>query len=208
MPRAWQLVKNMHGGKSDNTIARWGAKFAEPLTFVTGLLFIATLLLFCATRNLVNDAADTARRQLRAYIFVEKASVRLEGRTFKSEVDLKNSGQTPGYDAVVTSHLETHDIGDQTPLQEPSVLEAHKGIMGPGIVTNPYSELTVPAQNDTTIPGTEGGTVKIYLIGRAEYRDAFDQTWILDFRFESFKFDRDHWLMEPTKDGNEERKKN
>lgn len=162
----------------------WAKKLAEPMTFVTMVLCLATIGLYCATRELVQDGEETARRQLRSYAAIESASIKLDGRTFKSEVDLKNSGQTPAYDLTVVSHLETIDTGSlftPAPLKEKT---GRSGIVGPGTVTHPYAELSVPEENKTTIIGAQKGSVTIYLVGRARYRDIFQRTWVLNFRFE------------------------
>jgi hypothetical protein len=54
---------------SEQSVTReWLKKLCEPMTVVTLLLFGATVALYSATRNLVQDASDTAKRQLRAYV--------------------------------------------------------------------------------------------------------------------------------------------
>ena len=51
-------------------VQKWLAKFVEPLTVVTLLLFGATTALYWATRNLVHDAAQTAQQEMRAYVYL------------------------------------------------------------------------------------------------------------------------------------------
>lgn len=47
----------------------WWHEFrTDPIAAFTGLLFIATALLWWSTRSLVKDAKDTSKKELRAYI--------------------------------------------------------------------------------------------------------------------------------------------
>lgn len=73
------------------------AKFTGWLVFVTGLLFIATVGLYWATRDLVHDAEKTAERQLRAYLSVTGVIItNLEiGKRPVAQITLNNAGQTP-----------------------------------------------------------------------------------------------------------------
>jgi len=87
------------------------------IAFFTLGLFIATFLLWRATRNLVSDAEDTSKRQLRAYVGVERMELRCAGFSdpnykpaelspgyiFKDviSVTFKNFGLTPAYDVQI-----------------------------------------------------------------------------------------------------------
>src|SRR5258706_6905725 len=66
----------------------------------TVILAFATAFLWGATRQLVKGADDTAKRQLRAYVFVDSVNVAnvVEGSgPPESRVIIKNFGQTPAY---------------------------------------------------------------------------------------------------------------
>jgi hypothetical protein len=66
------------------------------LVVFTCLLFVATLLLWIATRSLVVDARETSRKQLRAYLSLKPSNMVFIGDV-PLEIDLiiKNHGQTP-----------------------------------------------------------------------------------------------------------------
>jgi hypothetical protein len=67
-------AQNPEPKKAVSSYFRWWKnptdRFSFLLVIVTFLISIATFLLYCATRELVRDAAKTAERQLRAYISI------------------------------------------------------------------------------------------------------------------------------------------
>jgi hypothetical protein len=91
----------------------------------TILLAFGTVALFCATRNLVSGAEDTAQRQLRAYVgvgaddlgfdtpgennpnYVPIPANPVAGQVFDDflTIKVKNFGQTPAYDVIVFGHM-------------------------------------------------------------------------------------------------------
>jgi uncharacterized protein len=202
----WNALRQKMSGRDHRQTWEWLKRFREPAIVVTLLLFGATLALYVATRELVVGAEDTAKKQLRAYVFIDKASVVLDGRTFKTKVDLKNYGQTPAYDVLVKARLETRNVGDVFNPEPTTPKEQDRTIMGPGMTTNPRAELVVPSDNTSIIPALQSKEPKavIYLVGQAEYRDTFDRIWILDFRMRSGPYEDGVWLMHPTEDGNNE----
>jgi hypothetical protein len=173
----------------------------------TIILAFATAFLYEATRDLVKGAEDTAQKQLRAYVFVDKSSIVLDGNTLKGVLDLKNAGQTPAYDLVIKSRLETEEAGKPFNPRPFNVVELSRAILGPQMVANPRADLTVPAENTVAIPAFKEGRSVIYFIGQAEYRDAFERTWVLDIRLKSHIFDGARWTLQPTEQGNRETQK-
>jgi hypothetical protein len=66
----------------------------------------------------------------------------------------------------------------------------------------PRAELPVKIED---IPVLQNGGQQIYLGGCVAYRDAFEQTWSIEFRFRSAFFEAPRWFMQPTSEGSEER---
>jgi hypothetical protein len=79
----------------------------------TALLFLATVALWLATRNLVRGAERTSEQQLRAYVYTETTPLRLDQANLGVETLIKNSGQTPAYE--VRSWTETLLVAEPPP---------------------------------------------------------------------------------------------
>src|SRR3954451_17282828 len=75
------------------------------------LTFVATSVAACYTRNQWITAADAEKRQLRAYIFLDIATMSDFGVSQKPMVKmtLKNFGQTPGYETVIDLGISPRD---------------------------------------------------------------------------------------------------
>lgn len=162
-----------------------------------------------ATKKAVELSDRNSEHQLRAYVFLVGGSVILDGNKLSAVIDLKNTGQTPAYDFIVRTRLQTTEPGkpiEITPLDKTA--ETFPAIVAPGGVVNPRSDLVIPPENTAAIPAFKEGRSIIYYIGEAEYRDAFGKIWILDFRLRSFGFDGRQWVMQPAETGNIERQKN
>lgn len=80
----------------------WWHEFrTDPIATFTGFLFLATVLLWWATRNLVKGAERTSERQLRAYLHVKQAQASRDSEgVLWAKVHIQNYGQTPAYDVV------------------------------------------------------------------------------------------------------------
>jgi len=78
-------------------------------------------------------ASDIARRQLRAYVFLERAEVVSNGLTLGATLIFRNSGQTPAYDVKVYSQMAVTPKDDppQTLTTDAAVPFGHVNI-GPG----------------------------------------------------------------------------
>ena len=76
----------------------WTRLRTDPVATFTGLLFVATLLLFWATRNLVNGAEESSKRQLRAYLGIKSQTIRRVGHNeYQAVITIENTGQTPAH---------------------------------------------------------------------------------------------------------------
>ena len=210
--------------KHNRKIRRWTRAAtigALVYTLITATILITTIRSIQETQRATHiasraaDAAtaqakiseDTEKRQLRAYVFVDKASVTLDGLTLRGVVDLKNAGQTPAYDLVVKSLLQTDEAGKPFIPKPFDKVELDRTILGPGGSVYPRSELTIPPDNTVAIPALKKGQAVIYMVGQARYRDAFDRDWILDFRLRSYSFESGSWILHSTEEGNKESQK-
>jgi hypothetical protein len=160
-----------------------------------------------AAEDQVIISQDIAKRQLRAYVFVDKARITLDGNILRGSVDVRNAGQTPAYDLTTKSGIQTQEVQkpfDALPFEN---VELSRTILGPNGIIRPHAELIVPPDNTVAIPAFREGRGIIYYSGQVEYRDAFDRVWVLDFRLRSSSFDGKIWTLQPTEDGNKETQK-
>lgn len=69
------------------------------------LLAFFTLGLWMATAQLVRGSERTAKRQLRAYVGVERAPVEPQVGAIKIALEIKNTGQTPAYQVITWANM-------------------------------------------------------------------------------------------------------
>jgi hypothetical protein len=156
-------------------VAEWDHSPEILLAVFTLGLFIATYLLYRATKKLVMGAEDTAKRQLRAYISItggELVEVIDGAQHFGFQVHFKNAGQTPAYDVVSGARCTLTDLPRTTPLPDVPLTEKSRSTFGPGIDSSlfPTFKLLKPEQK-TSIDARKAA---INIHGRIEYRDAFN----------------------------------
>lgn len=163
-----------------------------------GFAFLSALI----SAWLVATISDNGKRQLRAYVIIEKQEVTHEHGALRGVVALKNFGQTPAYALTMRTMMLTTPAGRLFVAEPWKPLELSRGIVGPGMTMFPRVESSVRTED---IPALQNGGQQIYVAGCVEYRDAFEQTWNLEFRFRSAFFEAPRWFMQPTSEGNEER---
>jgi hypothetical protein len=141
------------------------------LVAFTFLLFLATVALFWATRDLVKDTKQNAERQQRAYVFIRGAEVRLVNGDSGviAIIALKNFGQTPGYQFKTWTNIRIDDpdqpiFGVRNPIAQNSIIAPSADLNAP----SPAAPIT-PAERAAIIAGTK----KIYVWGEAAFVDAF-----------------------------------
>jgi len=157
-------------------------KITDTLVVVfTFLLFLATLALYWATRDLVRDAKNNAQRQLRAYVFVQniesfwtadKATKTITKWTFFPV--WKNSGQTPTRSMVSTINVWVGQNARPMPdnFDFPDYGKPRRSMIGPGATMHgDRLELTVDQ-----LQKIRAGTAHAYMWAWAEYNDVFEKT--------------------------------
>ena len=191
----------------------WVAIFTGLLVFVTAYLVHYTKKLWRSTHDLVKDAKDTAKWDLRAYVSPADGTLRLiPGTTvLRAEVALRNSGRTPAHNVryAITGDLRSPtDVGrfedqDLSTRKQPIAPNAH------WTVGHEFLHLTSEDIQDVV-----DSKKWVYVWGRAEYVDIFKRTQTLKFRYRNIvrqtAFDpetRQHvitgWAFYPEDDGNE-----
>jgi hypothetical protein len=154
------------------------AVFTIVLAFATGFLYVAT-------RDLVRGADKTAREQLRAYIqaspgnvFNLKSGARLEARIL-----VNNSGQTPGNEVTRWAGMKI-----SKPLASDELVKLGRGEREEGsLVAMPQAPHVMirglDAPDATLSDQIIRGDQRIYVFGRIEYKDIFEQPRASDFCF-------------------------
>jgi hypothetical protein len=189
------------------TISDHNLKITDTLLVgFTFLLFLATIGLFWATRDLVKGADKNAEKQLRAYVAIWGGAI--EPQRFADDgvlalavrVELKNSGQTPGYGFRTWLDLKV-DVPSAIPFKFLDNLNDRAfSIIGPG--TNANIDQAV-ATTPEEIAELNAGTKKLFIWGKVEYKDIFDRKRFFVFRCVSGRFypQANRWDFGPHKSG-------
>jgi hypothetical protein len=123
---------------------------------------------------------ETAKRQLRAYIFIHQGEIKLinNDTAIMANILLKNCGATPGYDFKSWTNVR---IGaPDEPIFGERKSYAQISIIGP------LSDISAPSQFIPITPdersSINNGAKKIFVWGEAVYRDAFGTSWTFLFK--------------------------
>lgn len=147
------------------------------LVFFTGLMFVATLCLWLATRRLVIGAEKTASQQLRAYVFMkleDGAKMFYDDKgCLTAPLIIKNFGKTPAYEFISWLYIGLYKFPLDTTLEQPSyVPTASKAPIAPSDIFRQYAILPAPL-NKTEIEALRNKTAAIFVCGEVIYFDAF-----------------------------------
>jgi hypothetical protein len=150
----------------------FGVKFGE------WLLFAATVILAWTTWLLVNGADTTARRQLRAYVFIDGGEVILgEQPSIGATIKLKNFGSTPGYNFKTWTNIRVGASGEK--IFDGRLPWRQESIIAPSAEINaPSPRVTITEQQLAAIIS---GSQRIYVWGEAAYIDTFGNQWKFTF---------------------------
>ncbi len=161
--------------RQKHTSERWITYSTVWLAIVTTFLALFTAYLWDATRKLVRSSEETAKRQLRAFIFgkgFNHGPHIWDGtiREYVFWVTWENVGLTPGTDVCSWIEVKTRPTNeDQQTVFAPSK-ERRPTVMGPrataqtAFITVPLEAMMQRWRNET----------KIFLWSRIEYRDIFE----------------------------------
>jgi hypothetical protein len=144
---------------------------------------VATATAAWYTRREAMSSVENGRRQLRAYVFPDQASLVWQGTTKPTvaEIDIKNSGQTPAYKVSAAEVIAVADYPLQQDISIPGMSGNHTVLPPTGSYT-----LSVPMDKPLTgeqLNAIQKGKQAIYVFGNIAYADAFDECRITQYRF-------------------------
>lgn len=147
--------------------------------YATVFLGVVTLLLWLATRGLVRGADETAKRELRAYVFIHSARLRhLDTDPLSVIVELKNTGKTPAYNVRVRGHGAIAESGENLPplTEQPEINNGHLGPDAPTSIRIPP-----PPPTPEQIQSLVNRQATLFTRGEVRYVDAFRRPHFLRF---------------------------
>lgn len=168
--------------------ARWcGVEFfdlfGDPIIAAfTIILGGGTIWLAVATQRLAIGAEKNAERQLRAYVFIEKAGINdfYNNARIQLNITLKNSGQTPARNVVVWANMKVADRNNPGDFGDAAVQPQNKTNLPPnGKLTTTFDMTPVPAQIQTAFAN---GQYWGYVWGAITYVDVFDRPQTTNFK--------------------------
>lgn len=200
--RPQQVATNHAGdrGEQASEMSFLGIKLGE------GLLVMVTILLVLVTRDLVNGADDTAKRQLRSYVYIDGGEFDYSKThdAFRGHIVLKNFGQTPAYGSEVYASVRIFDANAPTfDFTKSRMKRSAKTTIGPTAENN-------IDRNTRAAPGDLEAVIqrekRIFMWGVVTYRDAFEKDQTLEFRCVSslLRSGDNTWVMEPYPEGESE----
>ena len=156
---------------------RWITWATVWLAIVTTLLAIFTAYLWDATRKLAKSAEETAKRQLRAFIFGKgfNFAPHIWDEAIKEYVfwvAWENVGLTPGIDVCNWIEVKTIPKNQEQKVVFTPSHERRPMVMGPR-ATAQTGYITVPLE---TMMQRRRNEIQIYVWSRVEYRDIFDNS--------------------------------
>jgi len=171
------------------------------LAILTGLLVIFTARLWVSTSRLWSAAVehaghaeraikvteDTAERQLRAYVWVKATELHdLQPGAFPwVKVEIRNAGQTPAYDMLVSAGClaMSYPLPQNTPFPTIRHARATRMVLHPG--TDPPFEAIAGTRPAMNLPNglllqqvqalIQGRQMRLFVFVLVTYRDAFNK---------------------------------
>jgi hypothetical protein len=159
----------------------------HPLEWIIGVLLlftlIATSVAACYTRKQWITADDQERRSLRAYVFVESATIlNADGPVYTVKIRIKNTGQTPAYNvrhwlATGVAEFPEPKEGFAPPQQRTtaSIDTLGSQVNSESIQSRPYKE-----GNRETM---QTGVAALWVFGRVDYEDVFRRKCWTSYRY-------------------------
>lgn len=154
----------------------WYEWTREPTSVFTAFIALFTFMLAMAGGYHVYVAGATARRQLRAYVFITQTEINgVAAQTQPvSQLVIRNTGQTPAHDVMVYGNM----VFDEFPLKKDlpvlvfSDPQLTKENLGPGSERYKW-EYAPTALTEDQIAKMHAGTHAMYVYGEIRYRDVF-----------------------------------
>jgi hypothetical protein len=155
------------------------------------LLVIATLGLIWSTFK----QGDTSRKQLRAYVLIEKGQIEFIAATQilnhvthwkgKTNLEIHNTGQTPAQEMHVYGDIDFQEWKlplDETKLKaiDYSDTKLSKDTVGPGGFRDRWDEIHIDRKQWEQL---HAGTHAIFVYGEIRYKDVFGESQTTHYRF-------------------------
>jgi hypothetical protein len=177
------------GRNETSEVALFGVRTGE------GLLVVVTLLLFGATYRLVTGQNEHSMRQLRAYVGIDHAEIRIEdGKKLVAIAAYKNAGQTPAHDVELRLSAKVLNFANQFDWQNPDTIEdeGKGGVILPYLIWTRHLSKIKEIGDDPTalIRALEDGKKRVWMWGTISYRDIFQKRCFVQFSFWSSKVRR------------------
>jgi hypothetical protein len=135
-----------------------------------------------AAEDAVGITRDTAVRQLRAYVSVERANLVIQGNKAYIALRTKNFGQTPAYEVTARSQSGIRHPGEPANANSREVWGMPKIVLGPG--DSRALDIFVDLRPGDLASLRSGRSV-IYVEARIDYKDAFDHPRFTEVRMHS-----------------------
>lgn len=161
------------------------------IAIFTILLAFSTIALYCATRNLVEGANDTAAKQLRAYVGIDETFFELTDKAYVTTV-VKNYGATPASDVSTYANvIAVQNINGSTytklppdfdfPDQLPNGPEAEHSRVVSHFMLQPQQHYRsrVPLSKPEPVREIDKGArdETLYIYGHVDYTDIYSRRW-------------------------------
>jgi len=149
---------------------------------------VATLLLVFVTAGVIwvgYMEIATTRRQLRAYVAIEQASIDniAYGETPVASLIFRNTGQTPAYDAMIFGKMvfEAFPLNAPLPALEFDSFGASRETYGPGAKREIKETLSAPL-NVEQVKQVHSGSHALWIYGEVRYTDTFGTKRVTTYR--------------------------
>lgn len=154
------------------------------LAAFTFLLFIATVALYWATRSLVKRADDTAKRQLRAYVFVADVQIiNIDTNAVQAAITIRNTGQTPAYSVTVSTKARAFNIPGEIVFETTPVgPDSNRLVFGPDGLACRNIPLHTILDCKEAVAALKSGKGVLYIYGEILYKDTFGESRYTRFR--------------------------
>lgn len=179
--------------------------FLTQLQLMKRSMTVAEAAASAADRS-VETMQDTARRQLRAYLSIDRAWIEFPEPGVPSvTVVIKNAGQTPAHDLSHWIHqwIETYPLKIQLPVP-PHGFVMSASLLGSGAthdmcITHPKPIIKLPFLEQI---GTPDATIYVY--GEITYKDVFGEKQFLKYRLmHGGPHKQPPGILSPCEEGNE-----
>lgn len=162
-----------------NRMASLNLRFAIASLWATAIATAALIWTLIETR-------ETARRELRAYLFVDTSNIIIGARPHNkgrviSIIAVKNSGSTPAHRVSHWSEVKIAEIAQEGEMNAPSPLVAmSQSTIPPGGGITADRSIEKPGRIETAHIKT--GLAAIFIFGAIEYFDVFDRPHRTNYR--------------------------